>query len=256
MLVYRDLGLRVGLVLFDEEPEQGVKIDRYLFYARTTSVTNAYCTEQSTLFLDLLRSPDELLAKVHKDTAYEIRRARDKDQVTCEWLDTNDPQVVTDFWTFFEQFSSTMGYPIPNKKRLSIYIRAGRFHISVSKTPAGEIVAYHAYVRGGTRIRLLHACSMHKTSDDSAHRALLGRANRWHFWWDILEFQRQGIALFDFGGWYARQDDPQMLRVNRFKERFGGEVTPTYMCNQGGSLKGKLAIWIGFKILRRNKDPE
>ena len=106
MLVYQNRGLRVGVVLFDEEPDQGVKVDRYRFLARTIPVKNAYCIESHTLFLNLSHSPEELLAKVKKNIAYEIRRARDKDRVTCEWVDPGDPGVVAGFWTFFERFSS------------------------------------------------------------------------------------------------------------------------------------------------------
>jgi len=48
--------------------------------------------------------------------------------------------------------------------------------------------------------------------------------------------------MYDFGGWYSGNTDPEMLNINRFKEEFGGKVVKVYKCWYGISLKGKLCL--------------
>ncbi len=66
----------------------------------------------------------------------------------------------------------------------------------------------------------------------------------------MLLFKRQGLACYDFGGWYAGTDDPIKLGINKFKEEFGGEKVHQYNCEKGVTLKGKLALAIKWLITR------
>src|SRR3972149_11612072 len=88
MIVHREKGLRFAIVCLDEEPREE-KVDRLLYLFRPTLVADAYCTPFTTLDVDLHKSEEELWAQLDKTTAYEIRRARDKDKVNCLWLDAH-----------------------------------------------------------------------------------------------------------------------------------------------------------------------
>lgn len=250
MIVYRDKGLRVGAVLLDEEPES-VKVDRQIFLYRTEPLEGANCEERHTLFLDLRKSSDELLAGFDKTTAYEVRRARDKDGVVCESLDPSDERSLDAFGDFFEKFSAAMDYPRwgpAGKRWLTLLAQNRKMSLTVAKNAVGEVLAYHVYYHGRKCVRLLHACSLHKLVGNTQERALIGRANRFLFWFDILRFKEEGRTICDFGGWWAFDDDPQRLRVNRFKEGFGGEVVRTYICTRGCTLRGRLAEWVRLAL--------
>jgi hypothetical protein len=253
MITYREKGLRTGVVCLDSEPGEE-KVDRLIFMHRSTPVPGADCQELYTLFLDLNRSPETILQGMEKNTAYEIRRANDKDGVHCETLDIANPAVLDAFWDYFKQFSSIMGYVSSGetgRRWLRFLKEAGYLHLSMVKSPDDLPLAYHAYCHVGNRARLLHACSLHKAADDSATRAFVGRANRCLFWYDILRLKEAGHAIYDFGGWYAKTDNKQMLGVNKFKEGFGGVVVPVYTCNLGCTLKGRLALWARKKMLKQ-----
>jgi hypothetical protein len=255
MISYRDKNLlRTGIVPLDAEPGEE-RVDRILFTNRPAPVPGAYCEEMTTLLLDLNPNPDELFAKLDKTTAYEVRRARDKDGVNCRTLDASSSATIQAFWDFFQEFSGVMGYSSPGetgRRMLELLSQEGYLDLSVVKEGSdGPALAYHAYCRVGNRVRLMHACSLHKAIEDSARRAFVGRANRFLFWYDILRFKETGCAIFDFGGWYPKTDDEQMLRVNKFKEGFGGAVSRTYTCNLGRTLKGRLALWIREKLRRQ-----
>ncbi len=49
-------------------------------------------------------------------------------------------------------------------------------------------------------------------------RNAIGRGNRMLHWKDILAFKAEGKNVYDFGGWYAGQEDEALLRINQFKE--------------------------------------
>jgi lipid II:glycine glycyltransferase (peptidoglycan interpeptide bridge formation enzyme) len=44
----------------------------------------------------------------------------------------------------------------------------------------------------------------------------------------MLRFKRGGFSTYDLGGWYPGRDNEKLLRVNRFKEEFGGVVVTLF----------------------------
>jgi len=47
------------------------------------------------------------------------------------------------------------------------------------------------------------------------------------------------VRWYDLGGWYHKADDEEKLRINRFKEGFGGQVQQNYLCVAYPTWKGK-----------------
>jgi hypothetical protein len=104
------------------------------------------------------------------------------------------------------------------------------------------VLVWHAYHRGRERVRLLHSVSLYRTTEDSARRNLVGRANRYHHWQDICRFRADAIALYDFGGWYEGARDREKVRINAFKEEFGGIIVPTFSCQLAITVKGQVVV--------------
>ena len=86
----------------------------------------------------------------------------------------------------------------------------------------------------------LQQCSLRLPG--SAARNLIGRANRYLIWNDLLRYKDQGLKWFDFGGWYEGTTDPALLRINEFKKGFGGQVMREYVCEQIVTLRGWVAL--------------
>ena len=59
----------------------------------------------------------------------------------------------------------------------------------------------------------------------------------------MLRYKAAGIPLFDFGGWYHGRDDDELLRVNAFKEEFGGHVVREFHCAVPASVRGRIALF-------------
>ena len=98
------------------------------------------------------------------------------------------------------------------------------------------------HYRSCDRARLIYSASIRRQTTETPLKALIGRANCFHTWHDILRFQRQGIETYDFGGWYGGTENAEKLRINRFKESFGGKVVPEFNYEVGVTIAGRLAL--------------
>ncbi len=87
----------------------------------------------------------------------------------------------------------------------------------------------------------MHSVSMGGEAT-SEERKRIGWANRFLHWMDMLECRKLGIARLDFGGWYSGTTDEKLLRINEFKEQFGGCKTRRYHSMLPASTKGKLYL--------------
>ena len=89
---------------------------------------------------------------------------------------------------------------------------------------------------------LFYSASLFRELDNSAIRNRIGRANRLLHWQDMLHFKAGGISVYDFGGWYAGDSDLERLRINKFKEEFGGQIVKNHICERALTVKAKLFL--------------
>ena len=92
----------------------------------------------------------------------------------------------------------------------------------------GEILSVHSYILSENRARLFHSISLFEKNDSSARKSLIGRANRFHTWRDILYFRGLDYSIFDMGGFYEGTADAERAFISKFKREFGGYVETGY----------------------------
>ena len=85
---------------------------------------------------------------------------------------------------------------------------------------------------------MLHSASLFR-GKAAADRAVVGRANRWLHWRDMLEFKRRGLQRYDWGGMFEDESVPEQASINSFKREFGGAATRTYNCTVPLTFWGK-----------------
>jgi hypothetical protein len=104
-------------------------------------------------------------------------------------------------------------------------------------------------------VRLLHSASLFRAVDKETAK-MVSRNNRLMHWLDIQRFRAENFATFDFGGWYAGKDDEAMLKINAFKESFGGVAAPQFNTDCAGSWRGAAALSIrsAYRKLRGKED--
>jgi len=237
-------------VWYDDEPSDTRSVDWIIYHQRSSSLPGATWKYFYTWAIDLTQSVEQLLKRLNEDTAYKIRRARDRDKIFCEECEAGDPAVLNQFEEMYNQFAAMKGLSPLDRARINAMAATGSLDLSVAKDPQGNALVYHANYRNQERATELHLPSLYRKASDSAMRNLIGRANRWLTWSDILRYREQGLKSFDFGGWYVGTTDQALLGINEFKRGFGGQVVRQYQCEQILSLKG-WAILNAAKLLQR-----
>ncbi len=252
MITYRSRFLTRSEVWFDDEPGDTGSSDWILYNQRTNPVPGADCRYFYTYCIDLTPSREELLARFNKDTAYKIRRARERDKIICECCDPSDPAVIDRFEEIYNPFAALKGLLPLDRARVDSMAAVGALDLSVAKDSEGNALVYHANYRDQHRATELYLPSLYRQLSDSAARNAIGRANRYLVWSDIIRYQEQGLRYFDFGGWYRGTTDQALLKINEFKRGFGGQVMREYRCEKILTLKGWLVLHVA-KLLKLAK---
>ena len=234
----------------------------YLWYAKEPKKCNGFVTyKQSlipigknvekfpTLLTDLTQEEEEIWKQFAKNCAYEIKRAK-REEVSVEILESSriSEQEIREFCEFFDQFWESKGIrqadPEEFYKEAKTYIDNGCMVFSKAKID-GQTIVYHTYVVEGEYTRLLHSASLYRISQDRKP-AIVGMANRYLHWEDMLYFKEKGIQKYDWGGAGEGED---VIGITRFKESFGGEKTFLYNSEVKQGIIAK-AVY-GLLVLRK-----
>jgi len=249
MITYRSKGIHIAEVWFDEiAPASGIDVVLFLQYSRP--VKGSIWREKCTLIVDLKSKPEEIFNTFNKDTRKDIRRARDKDQIICESQSARDIPTFDNFFSSYNRFAIQKKLPTLKRSRMEAYAFSGSLDLSVARAPDGQVLVWHSYLLACNRARGLYAGSLLRESKDSDRRNLIGRANRYLHWEDMLRFKEAGVEYYDFGGWYAGHKDEALLNINRYKEEFGTKKIYEYDCELPLTLQGKAALWLYHRLAR------
>jgi hypothetical protein len=252
MITYKSRFLRRAEVWFDNEPtETAGPVDWILYHLRSQPIPGAQSRSFYTLLINLTQSEEQLRSQLRDDTAYKIRRARDRDKIVCECCDSHDSGVLDKFQQMYNTFAEMKNLPALNRARFESLAATGVMDISSAKDPQGNVLVYHANYCDGRRATQLEMPSLYRSLPQSAARNFSGRANRYLTWSNILRYKAQGLQFFDFGGWHLGSD-AEMLSINDFKRGFGGQVVREYQCEQVLTLKGRLVLYAA-KLLEQAK---
>lgn len=245
-------GLRMAEQWLDEPLVQPADCDVLLLQQFTQAPRGAYCSPFVTLTLDLSQDAEALLQGLNRDTKYKVRRAEGKDQVTCVQESAADEGLCRTFASFYNEFALGKGIGPLSETELTARVRAGalRFSRAVYRE---QTVVWHVHAATSERATLLHSASHFRALDDSDTRAAIGRANRLLHWKDILACKAEGLAVYDFGGWYSGTDDEALLKINQFKEGFGGIRTQQLNAALPLSWRGTLYLQLRQMLSPRRR---
>lgn len=170
-----------------------------------------------TKLIDISGSDEQLILGFDKQTAYDIRRGR-KDGISSQIHNGAEEFVV-----FYNDFAKTKGL---NTIDLSKVDYGGNLMITKAVIENDTLVM-HSYILDPSlrRVRLLHSASLYRNEETGASkRSLVGRANRLLHLEDMSLFRSQGYKIYDMGGYAYQTTDSNLLRINVFKDGFGGEM--------------------------------
>lgn len=252
MIVSTRMNVRMADLFFDEPRPRQMVVDLVRFHQAPVPIAGASCTPFPTIVIDLSCSQEELLSKMKNHTRYKIRRASEKDGFAYEFSDGKDAETITRFADHVDRCAALKCLPRVSRRWLGVLAGKRVLDLSFVLDNAGKILAASSYILTPVRVRGLYAGALYRETSDHARRTLIGRANRFLYWRDMLRFKQSGVRTFDFGGYYTGTEDEEKLRVNEFKSEFGGKILLEFNCTRGLTLKGKFALWM---IQQRGKWP-
>jgi len=236
-------GIHFDLVWFAEESVGRPGI--------TTYHQASFKPEGAKEFVTLVNSleEDEEAIKSHfsKSCKYKVNRAAREDVL----ITIKDSSEITDedidsFLNFFTSFWESKGTKFSNyesvKRDLTDYRTENALSMGIG-TVKGEVAIYHTHICDGNTARLLHSASLYRLKEDEEGNTknIIGMANRYLHFKEMLHFKESGHKVYDWGG-AGRGED--VINITEFKESFGGELKTCYDFEEVKGLKGHL-----FKIL-------
>ena len=228
-----------GEVWFNEDPPREAQVDIVLYRQRQAPVAGARATPFRSMITDLSAVEDDIAGRFGKDCRYEIRRAEAKDGLRTELVAESQTRLQ-EFADFYDAFAAQKGFAPCDRKWLAAARTARRLVLSAASRD-GEVLVWHAYYSDG-RVASLQSSASCFRGRDTAYRALIGRANRWLHWQDMLGFRRMGVGRYDWGGLFEDESTPERKGINRFKRDFGGEPVRSYECVLPLTVKGRLYL--------------
>lgn len=170
----------------------------------------------NTIVMDLDESEEELLARMHQKTRYNIRLAERKG-VRIRF--SQDEEDLEKFISLAGEVSirSPFRYHSPEHYRAMIrnLASAGMMEIAVAEFE-GQALAVHLLVKFGDTVTYVHGASSSKKRELMAPHLLQ--------WESIKRAKEQGVAVYDFYGVSPIDAGPNhpWAGIKRFKEGFGG----------------------------------
>lgn len=242
MIRLKGLGAVYGEVWYDEEPPGDSGVDIVLYGQRPRPIANDRCVPFLSLVSNLAVAEDTILAGFNKDCRYKIRRAATKDELHIEFI-VEPKKRLDSFCQFYESFAQQKALGPLSRQWLVSACEARQLILTVA-SQNGEALVWHAYLIVQKTARLQYSSS-HFRNKGGAHRALVGRANRWLHWKAMLRFKEMGIERYDWGGLFEDASVPERAGINEFKKSFGGQHERTYNCTVPVTIRGR--IWLPLR---------
>jgi phage terminase large subunit-like protein len=228
-----------GELWYDEEPPADCRVDIVVHRRRSAPIAGVRSTPRLSLVTDLSVSKDAIANEFSKKCRYEIRRADLKDTL-CEEFITDPESRLNEFGLFFDAFARQKSQLPCDHHWLMAACKAGQLALSVASRD-GEALVWHAYVLSAHAVGLQYSGSCFRNRE-SEYRALIGRANRWLHWMDMLRLKQTGMERYDWGGLFEDESAPERAGINKFKRNFGGRQIHAYDCEVPVSMRGRLYL--------------
>jgi peptidoglycan pentaglycine glycine transferase (the first glycine) len=230
----KKIAKKENAIFFKIEPEEEIDLGKFGF------IKAHDIQPKKTLILDITKSEQELLGKMHSKTRYNIQLAAKKGVIVRN--SKFEEADFEEFWELMRETTKRDGFYAHPKEyyRKLLKIPGVELFVAVIPPSAGwampKIIAANIIVFYSQRAIYLHGASDYK------HRNLMAASLLQ--WEQIKEAKRRGCAEYDFWG----IDEIKWPGVTRFKKSFNGrevEYSGAY------NLVLQLTWYFIYKIARK-----
>ena len=239
--------VRYGELWFDEEPPYSAGVDILVYRYRAAPIAHARTIALRTLRSDLTVPAETIVAAFDANCRRQIRHAG-RDRLRYELFDATD-ESIEEFASFFDAFARGKGLGLADRHWLRRVAAENQLTFTCVSC-AGRPLVRHAQLRAGDIVQVTNSASLFRGMNEE-DRALVGRANRWLHWQNMLAFKDAGAHCYDWGGMFADESSPEHAGVNRFKRGFGGVPVLAYECKLPVTVRGRAWLTLRETVKRR-----
>jgi hypothetical protein len=233
--------------LWFDEPYPDEPFDVVTYRQASRPISDAVNEKFYTQLIDLTQSEDIIFGGFDRNTRSKINKGVKNDGIEFKLIRQPTDEQLDEFIAFYNVFAETKNL----EKVFEPIIRACRRSGMMSFSQVcrdGEVLVWHAHIAYGDRVTVTHSASHFRDASNPEARNIVGRANRFNHWQEMVTFKSLGFKAYDMGGWYAGGTDPSLLLVNRFKEEFGGEKICEYNARREHSLRAKAISMVRKRV--------
>jgi hypothetical protein len=209
-----------GEIWLDEEAPASLGVDILVCRQRLAPAPGIHCKPFLSIVNDISGAEESVMGSIAKDCRYQIRRAG-KDGLSAEFIESPAGRIE-EFREFYDGFAKVKSIAPASGLWLDAACRSGQLVLTTASCK-GSVLVWHAYLVVGNTCWLEHSASYFR-GGNGEFTHLVGRANRWLSWQDILTFRMRGITRYDWGGLWPDESTPDRAGINGYKKSFGGRV--------------------------------
>lgn len=181
--------------------------------------------ESTSSHIDLSLDAEEILQLFSKTRRYEVKRAKERDNLEIEFHTNLNEMELKEFEIFYNSFAQQTGeLGKLNIKKVRALNADGQFVLAKVIDSSHEVLTVHGYVIDKDRgiAALFSSSSFFREKNEK--RSLISRANGLLHYESMIYFKKNGFKIYDFGGVYLGNKNPHFMSVSAFKRSFGGEI--------------------------------
>lgn len=176
-----------------------------------------------TLHINLIQKEDEIFKNFSKNVKYEVKRAK-REGVNFSLFEKNN---IKEYLNYYNDFAKAKNLSQLSLNELNYYW--DYLIITQARDNQNNILSIHSYLVDKTlgRARLFHSISLFRTIND-IDKNLLGRANRFLHWQDIIYFKNNNYKIYDMGGVAMDKNNASTVGIDKFKLGFSKNIVKEY----------------------------
>jgi len=209
---------------------------------------NGQLKESCTLHIDLTRAEEDIFKHFRPTTRNEIRRNLNKDEVQYSYEENLEKSRIATFISHFMRFSHAKNFHKDchtEETYLHSQINDFKDNSLLSTVSKGDtILSEHLYFFDKAKARYMYGISHRLDKYLDIAPSVVSRSNRGLHWYDMQEFKKRGLKIYDLGGIACDTTDKGLLNVRKFKEGFSQNRVTDYYGNIPVSLRGKIALML------------
>ena len=184
-------------------------------------------TPYYTKYVDLSQSEVSLKASFSKSVKYSINKSN-KSDITFHTYSLKTQNDIDFYVNYFNDFSKSKNlYFTLSSKDITSFLELDSFMVTCAKYNE-HILVMHGYTlnKESKSVILKHSSSHYRVqAKEQIDRNLIGIANRFLHYEDMLYFKKENFSIYDLGGYQIEETkDSSLLQINSFKDGFRGEL--------------------------------